>query len=583
MKKSSHVIVSGAIHYFRIHPGEWSDRLDKAVAFGLNTVETYVPWNLHEPRRGEFNFSGIADLERFMAEVGKHDLKLILRPGPYICAEWENGGLPAWLTGRPGIRLRCDDPAYLAEVGHWFTELLSRCTPYQADRGGPIIMMQLENEYGSYGNDHHYLARLRDLMLQCGVSVPLFTSDGPVDHMLAGGTLPNVRQTVNFGSAPDNAFAMAKKYRPDETPFCMEFWDGWFDHWGDRGHHTRSAQDVADNFARILDGGGNVNFYMFSGGTNFGFTAGANGNFRTDYAPTVTSYDYDALLSEAGDPTPKFMACQKVLRDRFPQMPRVDAEQPAPTRKMVPASVRLTRSARLFDNLATLGDRHGAATVPPTMDELGATFGFIHYRTRLAGPLPSGVKLRLFEVNDYAQVWLNGQYLGHRFRDLGEHPFELPAVGPEGAVLELLVENTGRLNYGPWAGRDFKGIVNGVMLELQRQYQWEYTTLALARPEHAAFQNFDDTPGSVMLHRADFELQETASTYLIRPGGKGAVWINGFPLGRYWERGPQQALYVPGSALSPGRNTLIVLEQEKLCGSTLEFSAAPGLGPDIGV
>jgi beta-galactosidase len=573
-----HPVISGAIHYFRIHPGEWSARLDQAVKFGLNTIETYVPWNLHEPRHGKFNFVGIADLEHFIREVAEHDLDLILRPGPYICAEWENGGFPAWLTGRKDVEIRCMNQPYLDEVEHWFAELLPRVVPFQKTSGGPICAMQVENEYGSYAGDHEYMYAVRDLLVKYGVTVPLFTSDGPDNVMLHGGTIIGTPQTVNFGSDPELAFAVARKIRPNDPDFCMEFWCGWFDHWGEAGHHVRSAENTADTFRQMLEMGANVNFYMFSGGTNFGFTAGANGHYKKNYAPTVTSYDYDAPISEAGDPTDKFEACQAVIRELFP---RAGMGKAIMTQKIAPGKVKFSASADLLTNLEKLAVKSGQALVPPTMDDLGETFGFIHYHTHIDGPFPAGMDLSLFEVNDFAQVWLDGKYLGSRFRDLGENPFKLPEVGENGAELDVLVENTGRINYGAWTGRDKKGIVNCVALRFQRLLHWSYNSLDLAHPEIADYGDFAQSTGRVTLHKAEFMLDEVASTFLKRPGKKGAVWVNGFPLGRYWEIGPQQTLYVPGAALRRGRNTIIVLEQEELGDDGIEFSDHADLGPEL--
>lgn len=274
-------ILSGALHYFRVHPGLWRDRLEKAVAMGLNTIETYIPWNLHEPHRGEYCFSGICDIERFVHLAAECGLEVILRPGPYICAEWENGGFPAWLTGIPGIRLRCMNESYLQAVMEYFSVLFPQLAPLQSTHGGPVIMMQIENEYGSYGNDHEYMRWLRDLYRELKIDVPLFTSDGYSALCTAGGALEGTLLTANFGTKQQLAFDTIRKLRPDEPDFCMEFWDGWFDHWGEKHHHRPAADgglDFASEYEEIVTRKANVNLYMFHGGTNFGFTNGANGN-----------------------------------------------------------------------------------------------------------------------------------------------------------------------------------------------------------------------------------------------------------------------------------------------------------------
>ena len=570
-------ILSGALHYFRVHPGQWHDRLEKAVAMGLNTIETYVPWNLHEPHRGEFVFDGIGDVEKFIRMAGDMDLHVIVRPGPYICAEWDNGGFPAWLTGLPGIRIRCADPVYLGAVESFFTVLFGKLRPLLAANGGPIIMMQLENEYGSFGNDREYLRRLAEIFRKNDMDVPLFTSDGPADLLLAGGTLDNVMPTVNFGMNHERAFRTLKKFRPGTPEFCAEFWDGWFDHWGKK-HQVRPAGDGGEAFepeyGQIVKRGAHVNLYMFHGGTNFGFTAGANGDLCTDYAPTVTSYDYDAPLSEAGDPTEKFFAAQRILAAHTGN-PRI--RPVAPGKKIAPAPVRLDRRLPLYGNFGKIAEVRGEAVNPPTLEELGENFGFIHYATAL--PAFEGTSpLSLVEVNDYAQIWLDGRYLGSQYR--GDEKKEFLIQGrPEGSVLELLVENTGRVNYGPFVGRDHKGIAGAVCLGQQTLFHWKYDLLPLTDISGLPFDGFDDSLPGPAFYRGTFELEETADTFLKRPGVKGCVWINGFNLGRYWAKGPTGTLYVPAPVLRKGANDIVVFEQEAFPVPEVRFSPGPDLGP----
>ena len=268
-------ILSGAIHYFRVVPEYWRDRLLKLKACGLNTVETYVAWNMHEPEPGQFCFEGMADIARFVEIAGELGLFVIVRPGPYICAEWEFGGLPAWLLADSDIRLRCYDRSWLEKVDRFYDELMPRLKPLLCTNGGPVVAMQVENEYGSYGNDKKYLNYLKEGLIRRGIDVLLFTSDGPSDEMLRGGTLPDVYKTVNFGSRPEEGFQKLQEYQPDQPLMCTEFWNGWFDHWGEP-HHTRDGKDAADVLDQMLKAGASVNFYMFHGGTNFGFRNGAN-------------------------------------------------------------------------------------------------------------------------------------------------------------------------------------------------------------------------------------------------------------------------------------------------------------------
>ena len=569
-------ILSGALHYFRVHPMLWNDRLDKAVAMGLNTIETYVPWNLHEPHRGEFIFDGICDVESFIRKTEEHGLQAIVRPGPYICAEWDNGGLPSWLTGLPGIRIRCSDPVFLEAVETYFSVLFDRLRPFLATRGGPIIMMQVENEYGSFGNDHEYLCRLVEIYRKNRMDVPLFTSDGPAEAILAGGTIEGVMPTVNFGMNHEKAFSTLHKFRPGTPEFCMEFWDGWFDHWGER-HQLRPAEDGGDAFEpeyrKIVERGANVNLYMFHGGTNFGFTAGANGNHYTDYSPIVTSYDYDCPLSEAGDPTEKFFAVQRILSERT-KNPRIRSVSPG--NKIAPPPVRLDQHCPLYGNFGLIATVHGEAVVPPTLEDLGENFGFIHYTTRL--PRFTGVlQLNLINVNDYVQIWLDGRYLGRRYR--GDKEKGIPITGREGgSTLELLVENLGRINYGPYVGRDRKGIAGAVCLGSQTLFHWQYDLLPMEDVSSLSFRNSSEIPLGPVFFRGNFELRETADTFIKRPGIKGCVWVNGFNLGRYWAKGPTETLYVPAPVLKKGTNSIIIFEQETLANLEVRFSLTPDLG-----
>ena len=304
-------ILSGTIHYFRVVPDYWEDRLLKLKQCGFNTVETYTCWNLHEPREGEFDFSGILDLARFLETASRLGLYVILRPGPYICAEWDMGGLPSWLLTYPHIHVRCHDELFLSKIRRYYNKLFSVIRPYLGKNGGCIIAMQVENEYGSYGDDHTYMREILSLYQEADLGCLLFTSDGPQYFTLNGGSLPELLSAVNFGSNPKDNFALLRQFKPNQPLFCCEFWNGWFDHWYE-AHHLRDADDTATVLEEMLTMGASVNLYMFHGGTNFGFTNGAN--FSDVYQPTVTSYDYNCPLSESGDLTPKYFAIQKVIQ-----------------------------------------------------------------------------------------------------------------------------------------------------------------------------------------------------------------------------------------------------------------------------
>lgn len=555
-------IIGGAMHYYRIVPQYWKDRLLKLKACGFNTVETCVPWNLHEPEEGRFNFEGIADITRFIELAHELGLFVIIRPSPYTCAEWEFGGFPAWLLQHSDIQLRSSDPYYLEKVDHYYDVLMEKFRPYLCTQGGPIIAMQIENEYGSYGNDKAYLEHLRIGMIKRGIDVLLFTSDGPTDYMLQGGTLPNVLATVNFGSRPEQAFDKLLEYQPDKPVVCMEYWNGWFDHWGEE-HHVRDHAEVAEVLDRILASGASVNFYMFHGGTNFGFYNGAN--YSDKYEPTVTSYDYHALLNEAGDITEKYLAIREVI-GKYVELP--DIPLPAPAPKMSLGPIQMTEQAGLFESLDRLSQPINSP-YPVTMEKLGQDYGFILYETNIPGPLGKS-KLAVQEIRDRAIVYLNGEYQGVIDRNTHDPSLQvsetdiLLEIPKGGAKLSLLVENMGRINYG-WKLKDPKGITEGVRLGQQFLYDWTIYSLPLKDLSALRFEPAPMEPDNTLtgprFHKATITLDRIADTFLQLEGWtKGAAYINGFNLGRYWEVGPQKTLYVPAPLLREGDNELILFE-----------------------
>jgi len=570
-------LISGAMHYFRIVPDYWEDRLRKLRACGFNAVETYVAWNLHEPREGEFVFEGMADVERFIRLAGELGLLVILRPSPYICAEWEFGGLPSWLLADPAMRLRCSDPPFLEKVKAYYDELLPRLKPLLCTSGGPIVAMQIENEYGSYGNDKNYLNFLRETMIAGEMDVLLFTSDGSEDYMLQGGTLPGTLATLNFGSKPEQAFAKLREYQPDKPLVCMEYWNGWFDHWGDE-HHVRGFEDVVDVLDRILAMGASVNFYMFHGGTNFGFYNGAN---HIDfYEPTVTSYDYNALLSESGDPTDKYWAIREVI-GRYAELP--DDPLPAPSPKRAYGEVLMTERASLFESFDRLGSPAVPSVYPETMERLGQDYGFVWYETEVSGP-QTGCEIILQEVRDRASIYLDGKFVGVAERWGGDSAVaDIPAGG---AKLGILVENMGRINYGSRL-RDVKGITEGVKAGARQYNQflfgWTNRPLSLADLSGLAYSPIDsdevDYPNEPAFYRGTFVAETPEDTFLKLDGWtKGVAFVNGFNLGRYWERGPQRTLYVPGPLLREGVNELVVFELHGAARPVAVLQDVPELG-----
>lgn len=545
-------LLSGAMHYFRIVPEYWRDRLLKLKACGFDAVETYVPWNLHEPRPGEYRFDGGLDLVRYVelaAEVGLH---AIVRPGPYICSEWDFGGLPAWLLADPGMRLRCCHPAYLAAVDRYFDELIPRLTHLQITRGGPIIAMQVENEYGYYGNDHEYLRHVEQKLREHGVDVLLFTSDGLADSSFQGGTLPHLLKTGNFGSNPENAFTQMRKYQPDGPLACMEFWNGWFDTWGGQ-HHQRDPQEVAAVFDDMLSRGASVNFYMFHGGTTFGFMNGAN---RYDkYTPTINpSYDFGAPLDEAGDPTPKYHAVREVVA-KYRPLP--DMPVPGPSQKRAYGTVALTEYAPLFSSLSDISHEVRSVT-PQSMEMLGQNYGFILYRTQLTGPRQEE-PLELYECRDRALVYVDGEYRGLLERDNRETSVRL-GFDAGAYQLDILVENQGHVNFGPHMITDRKGISDSVQLGGQSLFHWSIFPLPLDDLSGLRYTPLGTWQGPAF-YRGTLTVDEPVDTFLTLPGWtKGNAFLNGFNLGRYWKIGPLRTMYVPAPLLRRGENELVIFE-----------------------
>ncbi|MBO0600607.1 beta-galactosidase [Sporosarcina sp. E16_3] len=543
--------ISGAIHYFRVVPEYWEDRLLKLKACGFNAVETYVPWNLHEPKEGKFSFEGIANIEEFIQIAGRIGLHVIVRPSPYICAEWEFGGLPSWLIADSNMRLRSHYEPFLEKVDNYFDVLLAKLKPLLQTNGGPVVAMQIENEYGSFGNDKQYLNHIKEAMIARGIDVLLFTSDGPSDLMFQGGTVDNVLATANFGSNPAGAFEVLQKNFPNSPNMCMEFWNGWFDHWGEE-HHQRDPGDTAATLAEMLERGDSVNFYMFHGGTNFGFYNGAN--YGNDYQPTVTSYDYDCPVSEVGDITPKYLAVREVIA-KHKDIGELILPEPIP--KMNYGAVAMTESIQLFDALGMISEPIQRAN-PETMEKIGQDYGFTLYRTFLKGP-HGEAPLSIQNVHDRALVFVNKEYKG--VIDRWENQTISFAVPEEGVQIDILVENMGRINYGPRMMNDPKGITEGVRFQYQFLFNWEIYPLPMDNLQSLSFNENNGENSGPAFYKGAFNVDEVGDTFVELPNWvKGFVVVNGFNIGRYWEIGPQETLYLPGPLLKKGENEIVVFE-----------------------
>lgn len=572
-------ILSGAIHYFRVHPSDWHHSLYNLKAMGFNTVETYVPWNLHEPHPGEFDFSGCLDLARFLDEAAELGLWAIVRPSPFICAEWEFGGLPAWLLADRSMRPRSRDPKFLARVASYYDALMPILVPRQVMRGGNVIMMQVENEYGSYCEDKEYLRAIRDLMTSRGVDVPLFTSDGPWRGCLRAGTLidDDVLATGNFGSRAAEHFAALKAFHEEHGKswplMCMEFWDGWFNRWGENVIR-RDAQDLADSVRELLELGGSVNLYMFHGGTNFGFMNGCSARHTHDLHQ-VTSYDYDAPLDEEGNPTEKWYLLRDVVRDLFPD--NWTADPLVKTAVGVPAEkVELTGRAGLFENLAALDPEPVRSLYPQTMEDMGQSYGYTLYRAQVERDTTEPERIRVVDGRDRAQVFVNGNPVATQYQEhIGEDiRYALPEKDNQ---LDVLVENMGRVNYGHkfLADTQRKGIRTGVCVDLHFVLGWEAYRLGLddvSRVDYSA----GWVEGTPSFSRFEFTLDEPADTYIDTTGfGKGVAFVNGTNVGRYWEIGPIATLYVPHGMTRAGVNELVLFETEGTVSDSISLRSTP--------
>ncbi len=567
-----HTIVSGTIHYFRVPRAYWHDRLAKLRACGFNTVETYTCWNLHERTPGVFNFADNLDLAAFLDEAAAVGLQVILRPGPYICAEWEFGGLPSWLLTIPHLPLRCYDPRFLELVERYYTALFAHLRGRLACDGGNVIMVQIENEYGSYGDDHRYMQAVADIYIKLGVDVPLFTSDGPCHTMFTGGTLPGTLAVANFGSRADKAFDYLEENRPGQPKMCGEFWDGWFDHWYEE-HHVRVDGGDIGEMRTMLDRGGSFNMYMFHGGTNFGFLNGANHSGQ--YQPTVTSYDYNAPLSEAGDMTPKYFAIKAMLEDYFGPAPDLDV---ADTPKAAYGAHKPNAIAPLFDNLDAFPAPVESA-MPMTMEELGQDFGFVLYRSTMEGPRDAH-SLVLGEPRDRVHIFLDGHLAGIRERDRRDDEVRFGLGKGEQVELALLVENMGRVNYGPRLC-DEKGLIAGVRMAQFFHFGWTQQALRM-EPDELARLHWSPVAdvAAPAFYRFTVTVDTPADTFLRLDGfTHGFAMLNGHNLGRFYNpAGPQKTLYVPAPWLKSGENELIVFETDAATDPTACFLDAPELG-----
>jgi beta-galactosidase len=564
-------ILSGAIHYARVPREYWRDRLQKARAMGLNTVETYVFWNLHEPKPGQFDFSGQLDVAAFVRMAQEEGLNVIVRPGPYVCAEWEAGGFPAWLFADPSLKVRTNDPKFLAAADRYLMRVGKELSGLEVSRGGPIIAVQIENEYGSYGSDKVYMEHIHQSLIRAGLGESLlYTSDGADE--LPKDALPGILAVINYGPGEAKSeFAKLATLRPNQPRMTGEYWDGWFDSWGNKQHAHTNADQQAKEIDWMLGQGYSFNLYMFHGGTTFGFMNGANFDAGPNghYYPQTTSYDYDAALDEAGRPTKKFFLLRDVIQKHTgiapPQLP---PELPIAAIPAFP----LNQSASLWDNLPAAIE----SDVPKSMEAVGQAYGYILYRTQITGPVKGD--LSMGDVRDYAAVYVDRKLIGTAYRGLKQTSVALDV--PAGKfTLDILVENTGRVNFGLHLPDGRAGIVDPVTLAAQPLAGWKIYPLPMASP--ASIQHWKKNAGAAQpagpaFHRGTFTIDKLADTYLDTSTlGKGFVWVNGHNAGRTWSIGPQKSLFVPAPWLRKGVNEVVVCDFTDLHEVSLRGLAAP--------
>lgn len=544
-------IIAGELHFQRIPKEYWKDRLIKARAMGLNTVATYVFWNALEPEPGQWNLTGNNDLTGFIRAAQEAGLYVIVRPGPYACAEWDFGGLPIWLLRTPDIKVRCMDPRYIAACDAYIKKLAENLKPLLRINGGPVLMIQIENEYGSYGNDRPYLLSLKRMWETAGINGPFCTADGATPTMLEAGSIPGAAIGLDPGTA-DKHYAEAAKLKRNVPVFCAELYPGWLTHWGEPWAAVK-IEELLPDVQWLLDNKKSFSLYMFHGGTNFGFTAGAN--FSDRYQPDVTSYDYDAPLDEIGRPTPKYMALKELLGRVQPAGTRLpDLPPPLPTIEI--PEIAFNQATSLFDNLPL----PSSSPQPKAMEFTNQNSGFILYRTKLIGH-HSG-KLTLTELHDYANIYIDGRYVGTLDRTKKETTLEIPRTDPPAQMLDILVEGMGRINFGQHM-IDRKGITDRVTLNGMTLMDWDLFNLPM-ETRYVSSLKFvvgapPETPGAFF--RGTFDLQDIGDTYLdMSLWKKGVVWVNGKNLGRYWEIGPQKRLFLPAPYLKKGRNDIVVFD-----------------------
>ncbi len=558
-----YVVKAAELHYPRIPRPYWEHRIKMCKALGMNTICIYIFWNIHEQKEGQFDFSGNNDVAEFCRLAQKHGMYVIVRPGPYVCAEWEMGGLPWWLLKKKDIKLRDNDPYFLERVRVFEQEVGKQLAPLTIQNGGPIIMVQVENEYGSYGINKEYVANIRDYVREAGFDkVALFQCDWASNFTNNG--LDDLVWTMNFGTGAniDQQFKRLGELRPNAPKMCSEFWSGWFDKWG-ASHETRAAEDMVAGIDEMLSKNISFSLYMTHGGTSFGHWAGAN---SPGFAPDVTSYDYDAPINEYGAATKKYWLLRKTLQ-KYNDGKKLPSVPPLPAKLISIPTFELTEHAPLMNGVDSITEGK------KTFEEMDSGWGTMYYQTTL--PHIDQASIMTIEgAHDYAQVFINGKFAGKVDRVKNEKSFRLPPLTEETNFVSIVVEGMGRINFGR-AIKDFKGITGDVTITIETDDQeitykpTKWTSMSIPDDYHTAASALLKRGGSIAradearpgYYRGYFTLKKTGDTFLNTEAfGKGQVYVNGHAIGRYWHIGPQQALYVPSCWLKKGKNEVIVLD-----------------------
>lgn len=545
------VMISGELHYPRIPKEAWRHRMRMAKAMGLNTIGTYVFWNLHEPEKGKYDFSGNNDIAAFVKIAQEEGLWVVLRPSPYVCAEWEFGGYPYWLQNEKGLVVRSLEPTFINAYKNYIRKVAQQLAPLQVNHGGNVLMVQVENEYGFYSNDKAYLEMSKNIFVEAGFDGLLYTCD-PAPKV-KDGYIPSLLPAVNGIVNPDEVKRLVRLYHDGKGPFYVaEWYPAWFDWWGTE-HHTVPAGKYSPQLDSLLAAGISVNMYMFHGGTTRDFMNGANCNDKDPFEPQISSYDYDAPLDEAGNATEKFRQFRNVIEKHLaPGTKLPDIPEPKPTGSI--ADIRLTHAIPVSEVLGTPAKNK----TPLTFEDLNHPYGFVWYRTTTDGGQFGYLRIR--QLRDYGIVFINGKKAGVLDRRLKQD--SLLVQLPKGRVIiEILVENQGRINFGPYLLDNKKGITESVRFNNRELKQWEMYKVPLDNVGGFSYKESSKAKKTPTFRKGIFKVDNPVDTYLdLSKWGKGTVWVNGHNLGRYWNIGPQQTIYVPAEWLKRGENEIVVLE-----------------------